>query len=111
MKPKTHKHTLFQKKTSPNAQSHPSCALPIPHRFVVDRLFPPAVDDGGTAVDEDDLRSEASTTIDEEPRPAESTVSLPDHLATIASVEQLNAKNVGILVAKHGPSKTHNHNF
>ena len=34
-----------------------------------------------------------------------------NHLASFASVEQLNAKNVGILVAKHGPSKTHNHNF
>jgi hypothetical protein len=33
------------------------------------------------------------------------------HMASFASVEQLNAKNVGILVAKHGPSKTHNHNF
>ena len=33
------------------------------------------------------------------------------HMASCASVEQLNAKNVGILVAKHGPSKTHNHNF
>ena len=35
-------------------------------------------EDGVTASDEDDLRSEASTTVDEEPRPAESVVSLPD---------------------------------
>jgi hypothetical protein len=35
-------------------------------------------EDGVAASDEDDLRSEASTTVDEEPRPAESVVSLPD---------------------------------